>query len=409
MDEVIPFYNTLISSEYEDTIARNLTTLMAALSQGISTLMQTPGADKMVVSIGVGDGSGLDIVPPLQHDDIILPHWKRFAAALSSFTLSRKLTSVCFGRIRLSKAVMDMLLQSLKTAPVDRLYFYYNGLGKDGYTWLIEVLNSNTSLKTLSIESNPIESYVVATKFINALIGHPNVDTLSLNGCRLGQNNGVVVNAILPALLQHLTVVSLNDNDIGSYGATLISGYLAKNPLIQKLLLDDNLLNDADAKKLSECLKTNNNLRVLDVSLNTITREGKAYLLFSVFNPTSLNSLSDSNHTCFIKLTEEEDVFGLRSFNTFIDHEINKNVKLASPLQYGTKYLQIDTPLQIMPRVIALLGTTIQLTPKYKLDGLFKFMSEWSMPLLYTSRLGKEPRRSKRIREKMVMKYMGKK
>lgn len=397
----------LISLGYGETVAHDLSNFALSLLKGSSKLITK--ADKVMVSVGVADGLGLDIVSPLQHDDIILPYWKTFAAALFSITLisERKFTSVCFGRVQLSKEVMDMLLQSLKSVPLDRLAFYYNGLGKDGYSWLIEVLKSNTSLKTLSIESNPIESDVVATKLINVLIEHPNVDIIALDGCRLGQNNGVM-NVILPAL-QHLTEVILRDNDIGSYGATLISGYLAKNPLIQKLLLDDNLLNDADAKKLSECLKTNNNLRVLDVSLNTITREGKVYLLLSIFNPTSLNSLSDSNHTCFIRLTDEEDVFGLRSFNTFIDHEINKNVKLASPLQHGTKYLKIDTPLQIMPRVLALLGTTIQLTPKYKLDGLFKFMSEWSMPLLYTSRLGKEPRRSNRIRKKMVMKYMGKK
>ena len=148
---------------------------------------------------------------------------------------------------------------------------------------------------------------------------------------------------------------------------------------------------------------------MLNVSLNTITREGKRSLALSVIDPLNLNSISESNHTCLVKFTEEEDVLNLRHVNTFTDSVLNKNLKLIHALKHGTNYLKDDTPLHIIPRVLVLLGTTIPFKTRYKLDGIFGFIKEWNMPLLYTSRLGKEPRRSKRIRKKMVMKYMGNK
>ena len=88
----------------------------------------------------------------------------------------------------------------------------------------------------------------------------------------------------------------------------------------------------------------------------------------------------------------------------------NKNLKIFKSLmrddqrKNGLSYLK-DTPIEVMPRLLALLDNTAM----YRLNALFRFMSEWSLPLLYTSRLGKEPRRSKRIRKKMVTEFMGKK
>ena len=86
----------------------------------------------------------------------------------------------------------------------------------------------------------------------------------------------------------------------------------------------------------------------------------------------------------------------------------NKNLKLFGLLHEN--YLKEDTPLQIIPKVLVFLRSMSYESPSYELGAIFRFMKEWSMPLLYTNRrLGKDPRRSDRIRKKKVMKYMGKK
>ena len=170
---------------------------------------------------------------------------------------------------------MDMLVQSLKKAPVDSLYFYNNALGEDGYNSLVQLLNTNTSVKSFHIELNPIQTKDVATNLSKAIADHPNVDDVVLNKCGVGQKDAVM-KSILPLLC--LKEVYLDGNHIGSYGAKLISDSLATNPTLQKLYLQGNLLNDTDAKNLSKSLKTNTTLRMLDLSLNIITLDGKRSL-----------------------------------------------------------------------------------------------------------------------------------
>ena len=410
MDEAIAFFNNLISSGYDETLSRGLSTAVLGLLKGISTLRTAlqSGAieeDELSVDVGVAaDGM-------LMHNDILLPYWKRFTAVLSSVTLvEHKYINIGLQRIQLSKEVRDILLQSLslKTAPVNRLYFSHNGLGEDGYIWLIEVLNSNTSLKEMYIKSNPI-GISSATNLSKAAADHPKLDVIILKNCGLGQNNGLM-KAVLPLLC--MRVLILDGNHISSYGAELISDCLATNPNIERLCLKDNLLNDADAKKLSGSLKTNTNLKALSLVGNPITQDGMVPFFLSVYNIASFNTISDSNHICLIKFSDEEDIFGLNVINKYTNPVHNKRLKIAKALMRniqsmsGLSYLKEDIPIELIPRLIALLGNTAAYD---RLTALFKFMSEWSMPLLYTSRIGKEPRRSKRIWKKSVTLYLGKK
>ena len=405
LEETRLFLSNLDSSVHEDGLAHTATVL--GLLRGSSTLWtRADQDDHLKLTIGsTGDDEQL-----LQHEDYLLPYWTRFVQALSLVTFSKH-TYISFSihQVQLSNQVMNMIVQSLKKSPLDWLFLRNNGLGEDGYNWLVDLVSTNTSLETLYIKSNPIESEDVATKLINVVDDHPKLDIILLENCGIGQKDAVM-KAILPLL--HLKEVSLNGNHIGSYGAELISDHLAKNPVaLHKLLLRDNLLNDTDAKKLSVSLQTNTNLKVLSLTGNLITRDGMVSFLWVVCNVNSLNAMSDSNHSCLVKIDDNEDSFLSNFFNevnnTSIDPAYNRQVKIFKALvrePINMTYLK-DTPIEVMPRLLVLLHDTAF----YKLNALFRFMKEWNMPLLYTSRLGKEPRRSKRIRKKMVMKYMGKK
>ena len=91
--------------------------------------------------------------------------------------------------------------------------------------------------------------------------------------------------------------------------------------------------------------------------------------------------------------------------NATTDPIHNKNNKFLLLLHDGGgKYLK-DTPIEIIPMVLALLRSTAK--KECELNVLFGFVREWNMPLLYTSCAGPQLRRSKRIHKKMVMKYMG--
>jgi len=398
--EAEKFYDTLRSSGYDEARAGKLAELAFSLMKGISSILT-----RVELELTIGpDDDGMPL--PLQHDERLLPYWKRFTDALSASNECTHIKRLKLFRIQLTKLVRDMLRQPLNKAPLDFLSFNDNGLGEDDYNWIINLLNTNTSLKTLYIKSNPLESFDNLSK---AVADHPKLDAILLENCGIGHNVGVM-KAVLNVFC--LRVVSLTNNDIDSYGATLISDCLITNPTLQKLYLEENLLNDDDAKKFAFSLKSNTNLRMLDLSQNNlITREGMLYLAYSVYNINSLNAMGVSNHTCFIQFKDEEDVLDLRHVNEYVDPVINKNLKLFGLLQrYDMNYLKDDTPLQIIPKVLALLNIVAK---NNELDAIFGFMKEWNLPLLYTNRrLVKDPRRSSGIGKnviKYIKKCMGKK
>ena len=131
----------------------------------------------------------------------------------------------------------------------------------------------------------------------------------------------------------------------------------------------------------------------------------------SVFNVLSLNTVYDSNHTCFLDLAEDD-----QGINSSVDSILNRKVKMLGALvgtnnADSTNVAYLDTaPIKIMPRVLAFLqGKETMNASKYNgLNAVFMFMREWNMPLLYTNHIDPELRRSERIRKKMIMHYMSK-
>ncbi|KAK1742765.1 hypothetical protein QTG54_006362 [Skeletonema marinoi] len=98
----------------------------------------------------------------------------------------------------------------------------------------------------------------------------------------------------------------LTGNDIsadGSCSIIAIADCLATNPPLQELFLAGNKLNDDDAEFIAEGLRTNTNLKKIDLRDNAIGRLGCKALFKAIFNDENLNSVSSSNHTCDIIVT----------------------------------------------------------------------------------------------------------
>jgi hypothetical protein len=114
-----------------------------------------------------------------------------------------------------------------------------------------------------------------------------------LQDCELGSSP-----EILSVILQSdVKNIYLEYNNIDSLGAVTIAQYLEGNPLIQRIDLDHNRLNDDDAIIISKALKRNTNMRHLILEWNNITSIGVKALLTCVFDSSSLNAISESNHT----------------------------------------------------------------------------------------------------------------
>lgn len=79
-----------------------------------------------------------------------------------------------------------------------------------------------------------------------------------------------------------------------------ISECLASNPMLTLLSLKDNLLNDADAAILAKSLKSNTNLRILEIAGNNISEVGMKSFHLAVEDLSGFNAMSESNHTCLL-------------------------------------------------------------------------------------------------------------
>ena len=71
---------------------------------------------------------------------------------------------------------------------------------------------------------------------------------------------------------------------------------------VSQVNLEKNRFNDSDAFLFASALRQNKTLLCLDLNRNKITAKGRKILLRALFDITSLNALSDSNHTCLVKL-----------------------------------------------------------------------------------------------------------
>ena len=112
-----------------------------------------------------------------------------------------------------------------------------------------------------------------------------------------------------------LKQINLSDNSINTGRSSFLHDFLVTNPVLQKLILRENHIDDVDAKFLALALRNNTNLEYLDLTDNPLTAEGVKQLMGVEFDETSLNAAAASNHTCRIINPHCPDFNGCRLTN----------------------------------------------------------------------------------------------
>ena len=91
----------------------------------------------------------------------------------------------------------------------------------------------------------------------------------------------------------------MTDNGITSDACAVLADFLAANPKLKQFGLRDNHLNDSDAAQITRALHSNTTLEHIDLSGTNISQIGLTQA-FGLFNDSSLNTATDSNHSCFL-------------------------------------------------------------------------------------------------------------
>jgi len=299
----------------------------------------------------------------LPYHDMLLPHWKKLFKALNGHT---SVAAVDIRRIHLPVSVLDIMFPSFQSMNLNELRLSDSRLGNEGYQRLSTFLKDNRSLKYLIIGWDTMDESSVASSFSEAIYKHPTLELLIFYQCGFKSFLGTILEGC-----KRVSTLSLTHEALSS-GGVAIADYIRSNPITEKLLLNNNKLLDSDADLMALALKMNTNLLSCTLMNNEITEEGEKNLLKALYDPISMDSIVECNHTCRIYTYDtrissivdqrpllEQELFNINwADDISTKQKIRKKVVLAlcgvDGELFDLSHLN-DLPLQLMPRVLELI------------------------------------------------------
>ena len=345
----------------------------------------------------------------LPHDDWMLPHWKKLAKALSA-----RATDFRILNITMPESVLDIMLPSLRSNNVlTKMSLCNNNLGNEGLLRLADFLGINTSLKSLCFGYETINDLSVASSLSDAIKDHPSLTGVGFIGC--GLSNIEILEKMLEGCKTLIRFAITGERLLGgSKALALIEDFIihSNHPTLELLSFDHNKISDNVALRLASALKCNTTLKRLSLINNNITEVGEKALLKAMYDPSSMDSIIESNHTCmaytydiekrslvFQRPPIETEVLYINKKNTSmtIQQKIRKKVVLALCGQDGGLFDLFhfnDLPLGMMPRVLELIQEHTAIRTKAcrnmpkqlekdALSRLFHTLRGWELPLLF--------------------------
>jgi len=277
------------------------------------------------------------------------------------------------------------MAKALKGKPFKHYEFRNNDLGRYGIRALIDVIDSNPELISLTLHDNRIDPEDQAD-FINSIARHPNLSAISLDNC---DQTGYLCAGL--SGLQWVEFSSKYSN-WGSVSDTdkqsLIGTLAAPDTWLEKLDLSGNNLTDNDAAIIANALKTNNTLIELVLKKNrqftercgqlfgNALRANRTLEILSLdghiignalFDRSSLNSASDSNHicTCYVPhsvadLNERDDAAGNRHrkiYNVLAYRHAYRYEEMSNTQHFG------DIDVNLLPEILLAVQNYSSATP----------------------------------------------
>ena len=234
--------------------------------------------------------------PIVWNEPVLDEHWDQLEDALSCDGLVTFLIGI--ENVEMKKewiAALVDICSSGRATISSYVNFNNANLCGEGIISLSKLIDISNQMSILYLRRNRI-GHMESARCLSRALKSPASDTLNylyLDQCDLGSNP-----EILSVILQSdVRYIYLTNNNIDSSGAVKIAEYLEGNPSIHCIGLDHNRLNDDDAILISQALKRNTNLLVIYLHSNNFTSVGVKALLNCVFDSSSLNAISESNHT----------------------------------------------------------------------------------------------------------------
>jgi len=314
--------------------------------------------DADIILRGRGEGT------PLPYHDMILPHWKKLAKALKGRTNVEFLIT----GISLPISVLDVMFPAVQMMNLQTLQLLGVDMGNTGLLRLAAFLG-DSSLSGIALGWDAIDESV-AKPLADALKNHPTLERIGFARCEL--HNVAVLKMILEGC-KTMKLLAICMEDLKSDSIDVLADFISSNHLLRSINLCDNNIKDSDAAQLATALKNNTNMHGLHLYDNDITEDGESCLRKVLFDPTSIDTIVQSNHRCRVYTYNNDDrdnsiiahrpplekeILRINKEEYTIGQKIRKKIVLAlcGPNRelFDLAFLN-GLPLQLMPRMLELI------------------------------------------------------
>jgi len=344
---------------------------------------------------------------PTLSDDALYPHWEQLSNAIQ---LSERITTLTLGDVQLDQRTLQIIEASVRQKGITKFYLAGNQfIEGEGVQFAINVLKSNRLVEKFGWGVNFFQDNEDVCELVDAVLEHPTISNVGFIGTL---DEGIISYTSAKRLFvgtgtDTLLKVNLSYNSIETNGDRCIPDFLAANPPLIRLHLGENHLNDDDVLHIGLALQSNTNLRCLDLRDNSMTDNGKKYMIYhsvcglsrselaglTSANDMNLNTVSEANHTCEIRVSGRK---------IFVNHggkpaAWNRGRKLLWLLVNrhlaGCNISQLElefseNSMGIVPHVLAGINTYCagyaKAHPKgHCLSLLFELARDWKTPEMY--------------------------
>jgi hypothetical protein len=323
--------------------------------------------------------------PIVWHEPVLDESWNNLDAEIDrmrQLKMGTDVSCIHIENVEIKKerlaALVAMFLSGRATNSSTQVVFNNTNICGEGIVCLSKLVDVSSNLREFCLHHNRIDNMELAHCLSRSLKSHTRINILNLAHCDLGSTPEI----LLVILQTDIEFIILDNNNIDSLGAVKIAEYLEFNPPILQIELAHNRLNDDDAILISQALKRNTNLTSIDLRSNNFTSIGVKALLTCVFDASSLNAVSESNHML-------ETMQILKIVDVYIDRllQLDRTQKIMLALQDKESLLKYlaNVPVELIPEVLVFPFQHVGDHSLHKhLNIIYSTMRWWNMPMLYS-------------------------
>ena len=322
----------------------------------------------------------------------LMPHWHALSESFRVINPYGVGMKISFENMLWNEEVMGMICNNLfgrniREVAFSRIQFANT---RDAILALRNMLIYSPQVKSLVWSEIPIDSDDMAL-FTQMLSDRP-VEEL-----RFVWNGSRNARALLAGVdLSKYKRLDFDGNSLRTNGRADIQNLIASNSPLESLNLDSNRLNDDDAVLIAKSLGRNTRLKQLYLENNNIQERGKNALLRAVRDTSSMNALSDSNHSCCISGGTVDSINAHGQFNRiFKIHTlmVERHRSGEGNVPCIKREMNDECSVLLAPFILESIHRRHMIVGKYRyyvrgvsvLGLLHELVKDWTMPELFNN------------------------